>query len=79
MPSVKRVRATVKVILEIEADSVWSADTTWDQIAKQAEDGVRGLLTQHNALTLKEIPNRIRSLQMVEVVVRSERGTSDGR
>lgn len=67
-----RVRATVQVVLEVEADAVWSTDTTWDQIAKQAEDSVRGLLTNNNDLTLKEIPRRIKSLQVVEVKIRAE-------
>jgi hypothetical protein len=64
-----RVKAVVQVVLEIQADSVWSTGTTWDQIAKQAEDSVRGLLTNDNPLTLKEIPRRLVSLKMIEVKV----------
>jgi hypothetical protein len=67
-----RVRAVVKVILEVEADSVWSSNTTWDQIAGQAEDSVRGLLTSGNALAMRTLPQRIMSLQMVEVKIRQE-------
>ena len=67
-----RVRAVVRVVLDVEADSVWGTETTWDQIARQAEDGVRGLLTNGNALALKELPRRIKSLQMIEVKVHPE-------
>lgn len=70
--SANRIRAIVRVVLEIEADSVWSGDTTWAQIEKQAIDGVTGLLTQSNPLTLKTIPHRIKSLEMVEVKIRKE-------
>lgn len=69
MTTTSRVRATVRVVLDVEADSVWSGDTTWDQIAKQAEDDVRGLLTTNNELLLREIPKRIKSLRTVEVIV----------
>lgn len=68
-----RVRATVRVMLDVEADSVWSSDTTWDQITKQAEDGVRGLLTGGNKLCLEDIPRRIKSLEVVEVKVSKEK------
>lgn len=67
-----RVRAVVRVIAEIEADSVWGGDTTWEQIAKQAEDGVRGLLTNNNAAALAGLTRRIRSLEFVGVNVRPE-------
>ena len=70
--SKKRVRATVRVVMDVEAGSVWGDDCTWEQIAKQAEDGVRGLLTNDNDLSLKDIPKRIRSLEIVEVIVRKE-------
>ena len=68
-----RVKATVRVVLDIEAHGAWGSDWTCDQIAKQAEDSVRGLLTNNNELTLKEIPKRIRSLEVVEVIVRKEK------
>lgn len=68
----ERVRAIVRVVIDVDSDSVWGSDTTWDQIAKQAEDGVRGLLTNNNPLTLKNIPLSIKSLQVVEVIVRKE-------
>ena len=68
----KRVRATVRVVMDVEADSVWTSETTWDQISKQAEDSVNGLLLNGNSLTLKEIPKRIKSLKVIEVNVREE-------
>lgn len=68
----RRVRAVVQVVMEIEAGSVWSGDTTWSDIARQAEDGVRGLLTGGNVLALKELPRKIKSLRMVEVQVFEE-------
>lgn len=71
-----RVKAVVRVVIEVEADSVWSSDTTWDQIEKQAEDSVRELLTNLNPLTVKDIPKRIVSLQVLEVKVRKERSKS---
>ncbi len=70
--SPRRVRAMVRVVLDVEADSVWGGDCSWDQIAKQAEDSVRGLLTNGNPLCLKEIPHRIKSFEVVEVKVRTE-------
>ena len=70
--SKNRVRATVRVVLEIESDSVWGSDTTFDQIEKQAVDSVRGLLTNSNPLSLSEIPRRIRSLETIEVKVTKE-------
>lgn len=71
----KRVRAVVRVVLDIEADSVWDDECSWAQIARQAEDSVRGLLTNGNPLSLKEIPHRLKSFEMVEVKVRPERKT----
>lgn len=68
----QRVRAMVRVVLDIEADSVWGDNCSWSQIAKQAEDSVRGLLMNGNPLCLKEIPHRIKSFEMVEVKVRPE-------
>ncbi len=65
----KRVMAVVRVTMDVEADSVWTADTTWEQIAKQAEDSVRGVLTNNNPLSLVHLPRRISNLQMVEVKV----------
>lgn len=70
--SKKRVRAVVRVTMDIEADSVWGGDCNWDQIAKQAEDEVRGLLTSGNPLRLPGIPRRIKSLEVVQVIVSSE-------
>lgn len=68
----RRVRAKVQVLMEVEADSVWGGDTSWDQIAKQAEDGVHGLLMNGNALALKDLPQRIISLKMISVTVKEE-------
>lgn len=68
----ERVRAVVRVTMDVEAGSVWSSDTTWDQIAKQAEDGVRGLLLNGNPLTMKDLPRRILSLTTTAVIVRKE-------
>lgn len=73
--SPKRVRATVRVVMDVEASSVWNGDTTWEQISKQAEDDVRGLLTNGNKLRLEEIPRRIKSLEVIHVVVSSEKQT----
>ncbi len=70
--SKRRVKAIVRVTLDVEADSVWNGDCTFEQIAKQAEDGVRGLLTQGNPLNAHELPRRIKSMEMVEVRVVSE-------
>ena len=70
----KRVRATVRVTMDVEADSVWGSDTTWEQIYKQAEDGVCGLLTNGNELALKNLNRRIKNLQVVQVVVSPEGG-----
>ncbi len=52
---------------------MWSSETTWDQISKQAEDNVRGLLLNGNKLTLPEISHRIKSLEVVEVRVTHEK------
>ncbi len=70
--SKKRVKAIVRVVLDIEDDSVWGGDCTFEQIAKQAEDGVKGLLTNGNALALKDLNLKIRSLDMLEVRVVKE-------
>lgn len=67
-----RVKATVRVVMDVEADSVWGSGTTWDQISKQAEDGVRGLLTSGNKFLSEQIPRRIKSLEVVHVVVYPE-------
>ena len=73
MPSEGRVRAIVRVVMDVEADSVWGSGTTWDQIAKQAEDGVRGMLTNGNKyITSEDIARTIRSLEVVEVRVLKE-------
>lgn len=68
----QRVKAVVRVTVDIEDDSVWGDDCTFAQIAKQAEDGVRGLLTSGNELALKGLNRRIRSLEFVEVRVVKE-------
>lgn len=68
----KRVRAVVRVILDVESESVWASDTTFDQITKQACDDVRGLLTSGNDLALKNLTRRIRGLEVVEVKVAAE-------
>jgi hypothetical protein len=67
-----RVRAVVQVVLDVEAGDVWSTDTSWDQIAKQAEDSVRGLFTHGNELAMKDIPRRIKKLRVTEVLVKRE-------
>jgi len=69
----KRVRAIVRITLDVEADSVWGGECTFDQIAKQAEDGVRGLFTNSNPLTLKDVPRRIKSMEMVQVIISPEK------
>lgn len=68
----KRVRAMVRVVMDVESDSVWGSETTWDQIATQAEDGVRGMFLNGNPLAMKDIPHRIKSLEVVEVRVTPE-------
>lgn len=68
----KRVRAVVRVVLEVEADSVWSTDTTWEQISKQACDSVKGLLSSGNELALRSLWHRIKGMTMIEVKVRQE-------
>jgi hypothetical protein len=65
----KRVKAIVRVVLDVEAGGVWGGECNWDQIARQAEDSVRGLLTNSNKLSAAEIPRRIRALEMTEVRV----------
>ena len=73
MPSEGRVRAIVRVVMDVEADSVWGTGTTWDQIAKQAEDGVRGMLPNGNKyITSEDIARKIRRLEVIEVQVRKE-------
>ncbi len=49
----KTVKATVRVVVDVEADSTWSSDTSFDQISSQAE----------------EIPRRIRSIEFISVRV----------
>jgi len=68
----KRLRAVVRVTMDVEAGSVWGSDTSWEQIEKQAIDGVRGLLMNGNVLALKDLPRKIRGLEMVEVRVMPE-------
>jgi len=58
--------------MDVEADSVWGSSTTWDQISKQAEDGVRGMFLNGNKHAMQEIPHRIKSLEVVEVRVTPE-------
>lgn len=68
----KRLRAVVRVVLEVESDSVWSDSTTFEQVSKQACDDVRGLLLNGNLITLGQLPRRIKSLETVEVIVMLE-------
>lgn len=79
MKSDKRVKAIARVVLEVEADGVWGGDCTFDQIYKQAEDGIRGLFTSRNGTILAEVPKRVKSITVVEVRVASlkERGESN--
>jgi hypothetical protein len=72
MTTPNRVRAVVRVIMDVESDSVWSGTTTFDQIAKQAADGVKGMLTSNNELLLKDIPRRVKSVECIEVKVYPE-------
>lgn len=68
-----RVRATVRVTLDIEADSVWNSDWKVDDISRQAIDGVLGLLTHGNPLALQSLPRRIVGTpEVVAVTVRPE-------
>ncbi len=64
-----KVRAIVRVVMEVDSNSVWSGSTTWDQISKQAEDAVRGLLTGGNELALKDLQWLIKSLKFVGVKI----------
>ncbi len=75
MTSSNRLRAVVRVVMDVEADSVWGGDTTFDQVAKQAQDGVEGLLTNGNILCLKDLHRRIKSLEVIEVRVIKEQKT----
>lgn len=67
-----RIKAVVRVVLDVEADSVWSGETTWNQVAEQAANGVRGLFTNSNIHTLKDIPRVVKNIEVVEVKVRLE-------
>jgi hypothetical protein len=67
-----RVKATVRVVMDVEDDSVWGSDTTWEFIVKDAENGVRNVLTQGNELALKALQRRIKSVQMVSVTFKHE-------
>jgi hypothetical protein len=69
MAKKRRVRAIVTVVLEVESGSVWTGDTSFDQIAKQAEDGIEGMLLSGNDLALKDLPRRIQSVKMTGVRV----------
>lgn len=63
----KRLKAVVRVEIDIEADSVWSSDASFEQVEKQAIIDIRGVLTQ------PEFTNgKIRSMKVVEVRVRPE-------
>lgn len=73
--SSNRLRAVVRVVMDVEDDSVWSGDTTFDQVAKQAQEGVQGLLMNGNILCLKDLPRRIKSLEVIEVRVIKEQKT----
>ena len=63
----RRLNAVVRVVLEVEADSVWSDNTTIDQIVKQAVTDVRGMLTTE--LSLKTLQQKIKSIETVGVNV----------
>ena len=70
-----RMKATVRVVLEVEADSVWGDDTTIAQVVKQASADVIALLTGDNPhLTVKDIQSRVRGVDCVEVRVYKESG-----
>lgn len=68
-----RVKATVRVVLDIEADSVWGSDCTFEQIEKQAISDVHGLLLNDNPLCLKTLCKRIKTLETIEVRVIKEK------
>jgi len=70
-----RLKAVVRVVLDVEADSVWSDNTTFQQISNQSCDDVRGMLTNGNILALKDLPRRIKSLEMVEVKIIREKSS----
>lgn len=72
MKKTKRVKAITRVVIDVEADAVWGGDCTFDQIYKQAEDSIRGLLTSRNDVVLAEIPKRVKSIEVVEVRVTEE-------
>ncbi len=71
MPS--RVRAVVRVVVDIEADSVWSGTTTFDQIKDQASSGVINMLQSGNELMLKDIPRRVHAVELLSVTVTPEK------
>ena len=63
------VKAIVRVILDIESDSVWGDSTSWKQVVDDAEIGVKNVLSSGNDLALKGLIRRIRSVEMVEARV----------
>lgn len=63
------VKAIAKVVLEIEASGVWSGDSTFDQIYRQACESVKGLLSSESDVILRSIPKRVSSVEIVEVRV----------
>lgn len=62
-----RVRAIVRVTVDILASSVWDGTTDWDQIYKQAECDVRDML--NNPMSLVTTPESIRNIDVVNVIV----------
>ena len=68
-----RVRATVRVTLDIESDSVWGSDWKVEDISREAIDGVVTMLTQGNKLAIQTLPRRIVGKpEVVAVTVRPE-------
>jgi len=60
----RRLKAYVRVMIDIDADSVLGRNTTWDNV-EQATDAVRNLLTSGNKLALEALPQHIRSVETV--------------
>lgn len=73
MKSERHVKAVARVLIDVDVNSVWSGDCTFDQIYKQAEDSVRGLLTQRNGEAIAGLPKRVKSIEVVEVRVTETR------
>lgn len=58
--NVVRIKAIVRVVIDVKVDSVWGSDTTWDQIAKQA-------MTQAEGMIEKQSNSKARIVELVEV------------